>query len=610
MVVRPAITLGRSLLLSVPVGNDVTRWLLLTCVIISGFSHASERAARQWVEHEFQPSTLAVEDQMTEMRWFIKAASPFRGMQIEVVSEQIATHAYESTVMAKAFFEITGIRVVHHLVEEGRLVHYVQQQMAGDQKFDMFVNDSDLIGTHYRSGKVVPLSDFMVGEGKDVTLPSLDIEDFIGRSFVTAPDGKLYQLPDQQFANLYWFRYDWFSRKDIQDHFRSLYGYELGVPLNWSAYEDIAEFFTHSVKTIDGKRVYGHMDYGKRHFSLGWRFSDAWFSMAGLGDKGLPNGVPVDEWGIRVDGCNPVGASVARGGALNSPAAVYAVSKFKHWLDTFAPPSICKVFDSRKGHECKAPSRMTFNDAGGIPALGNIAQQIFWYTAFTADMTKPGIAVVNDDGSPKWRMAPSPKGAYWQSGMKRGYQDAGAWTMFANTALERRKAAWLYAQFVVSKSTSLRKLLVGLTPIRKSDVNSKLLDQIAGKYGGLIEFYRSPESFKWTPTGTNVPDYPAMAPLWWKEIGLATYANRKSPQQVLDSFANKLDKMLGRLQKQGMVRCTPRLNPKRSKQYWLDHPGSPKPKLANEKPPGRTIEYEKLLAVWQQNRSSAGAARN
>jgi glycerol transport system substrate-binding protein len=39
-----------------------------------------------------------------------------------------------------------------------------------------------------------------------LTSPTLDIKDFIGISFTTAPDGKIYQLPDQQFANLYWFR--------------------------------------------------------------------------------------------------------------------------------------------------------------------------------------------------------------------------------------------------------------------------------------------------------------------------------------------------------------------------------------------------------------------
>src|SRR3546814_18531557 len=78
---------------------------------------------------------------------------------------------------------------------------------------------------------------------------------FIGKSFTTGPDGKLYQLPDQQFANLYWFRKDWFDREDLQAQFKELYGYDLGVPVNWSAYEDIAEFFTEHVKEIDGVRV-------------------------------------------------------------------------------------------------------------------------------------------------------------------------------------------------------------------------------------------------------------------------------------------------------------------------------------------------------------------
>ena len=68
------------------------------------------------------------------------------------------------------------------------------------------------------------------------------------------------------------------------------------------------------MKTIDGKPIYGHMDYGKKDPSLGWRFTDAWLSMAGEADIGIPNGMPVDEWGIRVaaDKCTPVGASVSR----------------------------------------------------------------------------------------------------------------------------------------------------------------------------------------------------------------------------------------------------------------------------------------------------------
>ena len=44
---------------------------------------------------------------------------------------------------------------------------------------------------------------------------------------------------------------------------------------------------------------------------------------------------------------------------------------------------------------------MTFSESGPVPAQGGVAQQIFWYTAFTADMTSPGLPVVNEDGTPK-----------------------------------------------------------------------------------------------------------------------------------------------------------------------------------------------------------------
>ena len=138
-------------------------------------------------------------------------------MEITVVSESIATHEYESRVLAPAFTAITGIKVTHELIGEGDVVDRLQRQMqSGENIYDAYVNDSDLIGTHWRYKQVRNLTDWMAGEGKDVTSPTLDIADFVGASFTTAPDGKLYQLPDQQFANLYWFRYDWFSRSEEQ----------------------------------------------------------------------------------------------------------------------------------------------------------------------------------------------------------------------------------------------------------------------------------------------------------------------------------------------------------------------------------------------------------
>ncbi|HET8792010.1 MAG TPA: ABC transporter substrate-binding protein, partial [Modicisalibacter sp.] len=357
------------------------------------------------------------------------------------------------------------------------------------------------------------------------------------------------------------------------------------VPVNWSAYEDIAEFFTVHVKEIDGKRVYGHMDYGKKDPSLGWRFTDAWFSMAGAGDKGIPNGLPVDEWGIRVDECHPVGSSMSRGGATNSPAAVYATEKYVEWLKKYAPP---------------AAAGMTFSEAGPVPAQGHIAQQIFWYTAFTADMTKEGLPVVNEDGTPKWRMAPSPVGAYWEEGMKKGYQDVGAWTFLESTPEKRRLGAWLYAQFVTSKTTSLKKTLVGLTPIRESDIQSQAMTEAAPKLGGLVEFYRSPARLQWTPTGTNVPDYPKLAQLWWQYVSRAA-SGESTAKEALDGLAEAQDRILERLERADVHEvCGVRLNEPRDPQYWIDQPGAPKPKLENEKPQGVTVAYEELLKSWEQ----------
>ncbi len=167
---------------------------------------ADMEAAKKWIDTEFSPSTLSKEQQLKEMEWFLNAVKSLpKDTSVKVVSETIATHEYESKVLAKAFTEITGMKVDHELTEEGIVVSKVQNQMKGASLYDAYINDSDLIGTHYRYGKVLPLSDFMAGDGKYVTLPTLDLDDFMGKSFCTAPDGKLYQLPDQQFANLYWF---------------------------------------------------------------------------------------------------------------------------------------------------------------------------------------------------------------------------------------------------------------------------------------------------------------------------------------------------------------------------------------------------------------------
>ena len=124
----------------------------LTAVIVSGSTaQADMAAAEKWIDEEFQPSALSVDEQKAEMQWFIDAAAPYAGMEINVLSETIPTHSYESEVLTKAFEDITGIKVNHQLLGEGEVVQAVQTQMQTQRNlYDGYVNASALIGTPAR----------------------------------------------------------------------------------------------------------------------------------------------------------------------------------------------------------------------------------------------------------------------------------------------------------------------------------------------------------------------------------------------------------------------------------------------------------------------------
>ncbi len=141
-------------------------------------------------------------------------------------------------------------------MHEGELVERMQQQTrTGRNLYDAYVNDSDFIGTHFRSGAVVPLSDWIAGDGAEVTLPTLDLEDFIGLAFTTAPTARSTSCRTSSSQTSIGSAPTGSASDDLKRGFERRYGYRLGVPLNWKAYEDIADFFSNQVREIDGRRV-------------------------------------------------------------------------------------------------------------------------------------------------------------------------------------------------------------------------------------------------------------------------------------------------------------------------------------------------------------------
>ncbi len=87
----------------------VTAAAAAVAALYASASVAGIDEAKKWVNEEFQPSTLSVADQIKEMQWFIDAAAPFKGMEINVLSETIPTHEYESKTLTKAFEPISTI---------------------------------------------------------------------------------------------------------------------------------------------------------------------------------------------------------------------------------------------------------------------------------------------------------------------------------------------------------------------------------------------------------------------------------------------------------------------------------------------------------------------
>lgn len=541
-----------------------------------------EQVLREMAEL-FPNSVFTVEERMNELRWFAEAAAPYRGTTIKVASETVNMHVWESEVLTAAFKELTGITVEQDIINEGMLIERLYTQMASSQPiYDLYANDTDLIGTHLRRNKVVVLSDFMEGEGAAITNPDLDLDDWLNLEFGMDYDGNILQIPDGQFVNLYIFRYDWFENPEYKAEFEGKYGYELGVPLNWTAYEDIAEFFTNDVKEIDGHRIYGHGDHGKPDPSLGWRIGDAWLTIAGVGDLGLPNGLPVDDWGLRVEDRIPVGFSVSRGGALNSPASIYAIQTYIDWLHEYAPP--------------EAAGQDTYEAAF---QLGNerVAQSIWMYTAFLSGPEY--VNLVDDEGYPLWRVAPTPHGKYWQEGMKIGYQDQPAWTIPTCTPPERRDASWLYAQFCVSKTVSVDKFIAGTMPTRRSTVFSDYAEENLGRYGGLLTFYRSPMYNMFTPTGVNPPDYGLFQEQIWHFIAPAM-TGESSVEDAMNDLAAQNDMLLSKLY---LPVYSPQLAEEVDPEYWLNQPGAPWPEITTEPEP-RTMPYDEMVEAWEAGQTT------
>jgi len=196
--------------------------------------------------------------------------------------------------------------------------------------YDGWISDSDLIGTHYRLRRHLAALRLHCRSGQALyESQPLDVKDFIGTKFTTAHGRQLYQLPRSAVRKLYWFRRRLVPAPKIcRTNSKAEVTGILGSAGEWSAYEDIANFFSNDVKGARRKKVYGHMDYGKKDPSLGWPLTDAWLSMAGSAIR-MPKWIAGRRMGNQsrrrsLHARRRIGRARR---ATNSPAAVYGADE-------------------------------------------------------------------------------------------------------------------------------------------------------------------------------------------------------------------------------------------------------------------------------------------
>jgi len=182
------------------------------------------------------------------------AARPFEGQSISVIVPTLDARLIRGPIQDEvAGFEArTGAKVRVLTPGWSETIEKIDQSLKSpDANYDIYVAISMWSGTLLGGDHIEPVPEAIKQKiDWDDVLP-------IYRNTVLSWNNVAYGLPyDGDCINLY-YRKDLFANPDYQARFKKKYKTELAVPTTWSAYRDVAEFFTGWDWSGDGKPDYG-----------------------------------------------------------------------------------------------------------------------------------------------------------------------------------------------------------------------------------------------------------------------------------------------------------------------------------------------------------------
>lgn len=351
--------------------------------------------------------------------WFAEAAKAYQDVTLRGVTESSPPSLYIREVLAPQFEELTGIRVDIETTSWDQMFDKAIKDMeAGTGIYDMVYIEQDIIYSYLSRDFLVNTTELLANN------PALQAPTYSEDNFTTFADyfkdanGDLFGVPMEAFIKIYLYRTDLFNDPDIQAAFKEKSGRDLVPATTHAEYAEIAQFFT---------------DYGEENDMDLWGTTAqahtghvaSWYEYF----ESIAPTFGVYNWGIDAD--NNFSASVANGGAMNSPEAKEALTWWLSMRDIAPPESV----------------QSTWTEVGTTFGAGRAAQGLVYGENagwIAADDTKS--LVVGKVGVALPPLADGIRAAAEAGEGYIGYYDGGAFGIPATS--NQQEAAMLFLQYI------------------------------------------------------------------------------------------------------------------------------------------------------------------
>ena len=453
--------------------------------------------------------------------WWAKASKPYHRTVLHGISENTPASEYIARVLVKKFEMETGIRVELETVSWNDMYDKSIKDMATKTgRYDFVYVEQDILSVYLTQNYLVNLS-LLLKKNSGLASPQFSFEHFNSfLNYFRDPETRdIYGVPIEAFLKVYAYRKDLFEDPDIQKAFHETYEYPLAPASTFSQYRDIAEFFTkwgrQNQKKLWGTTLQASID----HAASFHEFVET-----------IAPSFGVFNWGINMDTWT---ASVENGGTLNSKRAKEALTYWVNLLQ-FSPPGA---------------TGSTWYEVAAAFAAGQAAQGWIYGENIVWISTDPRRSKVV--GKVGVALPPLYKGVLEDAKAGRGYigyYDGGAFGIPSSS--KHQEASLLWLQYLGQESVQLDWSVQAGRIVQNSVLDDPHIQAYDTKTVGYFSFFRNHSRlFAGAP---YFPFYTSMREIVTPYIHQAI-RGRMSPGDALDKAATRMDELLSRLKKKGLL---------------------------------------------------------